>query len=195
MAVVTISRQLGSLGREVAALAAAHLGCRMVQRDVINEAARRASTPEVAISIIDELNLLKLTPTAKARRAYCDAMLQVMRELAQTGNVIIVGRAGQVILRDFPGAAHVRIIAPERLRVERLAERLSITQTAAQAQIEASDRSRSEYLKSYYQVAWEDPELYDLVINTAYVSVATATDIVCKLALAKAQPASTQSPS
>lgn len=186
MAVITISRQLGSLGRVAAALVAERLGYRVVQRDVINEAARRASTPEVAISIIDELNLLNLTPTLKARKAYCQAMAQVMDELVREGNIVIIGRAGQVILRDYPGVTHVRIIAPEVVRVERVAQRLSIPLAAAQAQIQTSDRSRSVYLRRYYHVNWDDPELYDLVINTDHVLPHVAADVICQVAQDKA---------
>lgn len=182
MAVITISRQLGSMGRIAASLVAERLGYRMVQRDVINEAARRASTPEVAISIIDELNLFNLTPTLKARKAYCVAMAQVMEELASEGNIVIIGRAGQVILQDHPGVAHIRVIAPEAVRVERVAERLSIPLAAAQAQVQASDRSRIEYLRRYYHVDWDDAGLYDVVINTHHLSVQVAVEIICQVA-------------
>src|SRR5512133_811696 len=116
MAVVTISRQLGSLGRDVAQLVASRLGYRFIWRNMINEAARRASTPEVALATIDELDLLGLTPSPQARQAYIDAVRQVMDEQAEQGNVVILGRAGQIVLRHRPDVLSVRIIAPVELR-------------------------------------------------------------------------------
>ena len=182
MAVITISRQLGSLGRDVATLVAQRLGYRFVWRDVINEAARRSSTPEVALATIDELDLLGLTPPPRARRAYCDAVQQVMDELAQQDNVVILGRAGQIVLRDYPRLLSVRIIAPFELRAQRVAAKQGITLEAARLQVEASDTHRREYLERFYVANWDDPTLYDLMINTAHLTPPEATDVICQVA-------------
>jgi cytidylate kinase len=179
MAVITISRQLGSLGREVATLVAERLGYRFVWRDMINEAARRASAPEVELAIIDELNLLGLSPTPTARKSYCEAVQKVMEELAREGNVVILGRAGQVILHKRPATLHVRIIAPVDLRVQRVADQQKIALTAARAQVEASDDARRDFLERYYESDWDDVDLYDLVLNTARLAPDQAADLVC----------------
>ncbi|GAB4556859.1 MAG: cytidylate kinase-like family protein [Anaerolineae bacterium] len=179
MATITISRQMGSLGSQIARMLGERLGYRVVWREVINQAAIRAGVPEVALATIDELGLLQLRPTAKARRAYHQAIQQIMDELAAEGNVVIVGRAGQVVLRDRPQVLHVRITAPAELRAKRVAEAQGITMEQARAQIEASDRTRRAYLRRYYHVNWDDPELYDLVINTARLSPECAVDIIC----------------
>lgn len=178
MATITISRQLGSLGREVARIVAERLGYRMMWRDLINEAARRAGAPEMALAAIDELGLLGMYPSRKACEAYCQAVRQVMEELAAQGNVVILGRAGQVILRDHSDTLHVRLMAPTRMRAERIAQTQEISIGAALAQIEASDRYRRNYLKRFYQVRWDDPELYDLVINTGRVTPGVAAELI-----------------
>ena len=183
MAVITVSRQLGSLGREVGRLVADQLGYRFTWREMINEAARRASTPEVALATIDELDLLGLVPSTQACKAYCDAIQQVMTELAREGNVVIVGRAGQIVLRDYPGVLSIRIIAPYELRAQRTAARQGITLEAARSQVEASDNHRRAYLQRVYQAQWDDPMLYDLVLNTAKFTVQEAANIICPLAL------------
>jgi cytidylate kinase len=182
MAVITISRQLGSQGRDVATLVAERLGYRFVWRDMINEAARRASTPEVALATIDELDLLGLAPAPGARKAYCQAVQQVMSELAQTGNVVILGRAGQIVLHGHAQLVSARIVAPLDLRAERTARQQGITLEAARFQVEASDRHRREYLERFYQSQWDDPTLYDLVINTAHITPSEAADMICRLA-------------
>jgi cytidylate kinase len=180
MAIVTISRQMGSLGGEIASLVAEQLGFRLVWRELINQAARRSGAPEAALAAIDELGLLDMSPSAKAYRAYRAAVKQVIDELAAEGNCVILGRAGQILLKDVPGCLHVRLVAPDATRAGRVAQRLKIPIEAAQAQIKASDLSRSRYLKRFYRVRWDDPELYDLVINTAYLTPDTAAGLICK---------------
>jgi len=181
MAVITISRQMGSLGREISEEIARSLNYRVVWREVINEAAKRAGAPEVALATIDELDLLGIRPSAEARNAYQTAVSAFMKELAIEGNVVIVGRAGQVILRGFENTFHIRLYAPFDLRVERIAQRHQISMETARAQVQASDQSRKQYLKKFYNVALDDPELYDLMLNTAHVSPQRGASVVCQL--------------
>lgn len=179
MNVVTISRQLGSLGSAVGKLVAEKMGYRLVWRDLINQAASRAGAPELALAMIDDLGLLGLSPSAKQRQAYLEAVSQVLIELANSGNVVIIGRAGQVVLHGHPEALHVRIIAPEVDRIARIRADKNVTAEAARAQIIASDRTRKIYLSRFYQVNWEDPGLYDLTINTAHMDCEAAASLVC----------------
>ncbi len=189
MAAITISRQMGSLGSEVAQAVAGRLGYRLVWRELIDQAGRRAGAPEVALATIDELGLLEVKLSALACRAYRQAMHQVALELAAEGNAVLVGRACQVLLRQRPDVLHVRLIAPAGLRAERVARRHGIPLAAARAQVEASDRYRSRYLRRFYRVDWDDPALYDLVINTERIAPAAAAELVCQAALACLSPA------
>jgi cytidylate kinase len=167
MPVITISRQLGSLGSQIAQEATELLGYKLVWRDLINESALRAGAPAAALAVIDELDLLRISITKKEMRLFRKALKQVMEELYHAGNVVIVGRAGQIILRDHPGVLHVRVIAPADLRAERLAVRQQISLKKAAAQIKGSDKNRHKFLKRFFKIDWDDPELYDLLINTA----------------------------
>jgi cytidylate kinase len=180
MPTITISRQLGSLGYQIARQIADRLGYRLVWRELINQAAQRAGVPEMALETIDELGLLGVKPTAEAQAAYSLAVQQVMEELAETGQVVIVGRAGQVILRGRADAVHVRVIAPLELRAMRVAHARNISLRAARAQVTTSDRTRRLYLSHNYQADWDDPDLYDLVLNTARLTSATATELVVR---------------
>jgi cytidylate kinase len=180
MPAITLSRKLGSLGTEIARSLADGLGYRMVWREVINEAACRACTPEVALAVIDDLGLLGLRPSGKAQRAYLQSVQQVIEQLVAEGGVIIVGRAGQIILRGYPDVLHVRITAPTALRIERVAARHTISSAAAKARVESSDRTRSTYIQRHYHVDWDDPKLYDLVINTETIPVQLARDLIAR---------------
>src|SRR5512133_2201212 len=179
MSAITISRQMGSLGFQVAREAAAALGFRVVWREVINQAAIRAGVPEVALATIDELGLLGIHPSGEALQAYLESVRQLMEDLAAQGRVVIVGRAGQALLRGRPDVLHVRIVAPAGLRAERVSASRQISLEAAQLQIEASDRARQKYLRQNYAIRWDDPELYDLVINTERLSTSAAAALIC----------------
>ncbi len=180
MTTITVSRQMGSLGTEVARQAADRLGYRMVCRELIDQAARQSGVPEVALATIDELGLLGLRPSPKARQAYLQAVRQVVETLAAEGNVVIVGRASQVILHNRPDVLCVRVIAPIAIRTERIAQRHGISPESAQAQIEASDRYRRNYLRRFYHDRLDDAELYDMILNTGRLSPEAAAELVCQ---------------
>lgn len=178
MATITISRQMGSLGGDIANYLADLIGYQIIWREVINMAARRAGFPVMALAAIDELGLLDLCPSSDACEAYCEAMQQIMEELYSKGNVIIIGRAGQLVLRNHPSAYHVRLFAPVDLRASRIAERFQVSIAGARAQITTSDRFRANYIKKFYKADWNDPELYHLIINTGLMTVKEAALII-----------------
>ena len=185
---VTISRQMGSLGMEVARAAANILHYRTLRQELIKAAAKRAGTPEMALAFIDDLGLLDVCPSPESCQAFRQAISELMHEYAETGGVLIVGRAGQVILQDHPRVFHVRVIAPQTVRVERIARAQGISPESALAQMEASDRSRKTYLRRFYQVRWGEPSLYHLILNTAYFTAERAA-VLIQAALLTIQPA------
>ncbi len=187
MTVITISRQLGSLSSEISRMTAEKLGYRLVWREVINQAARLAGAPEVALAEIDEFGILGVEPSPEAERDYLQAVQKVIIDLAEEGNVIILGRAGQIILAGRKNTLHVRLVAPQDIRIARVAARLNIPLEAASAQVRASDRHRKAYLKRGYQIDWNDPDLYDLIINTANLSVETASFLICSTVIDRFQ--------
>jgi cytidylate kinase len=83
-----------------------------------------------------------------------------------------------VILAAAEHTLHVRIIAPAELRATRVAQLRNVSQEAALAQVEASDRSRKNYLRRFYKVNWDQPGLYDLVINTARLEPMAAARVI-----------------
>lgn len=178
MATITISRQMGSLGSRVARETADQLGYRLLWRELINQAAKRSGTPEMALAAMDELGLLNIRTSNRAIQAYRVALEQVVLEQAQEGNVVIVGRAGQAILGSRPDVLHVRVIAPLLLRAERQAVQAGVSWDSAMAQVEASDLHRARFLRRFYQVKLDDPLLYHLVINTGNLSVSQAAGLI-----------------
>ena len=119
-----------------------------------------------------------LRPMSTAMNDYVRMVGMVIRDLAREGRVIIVGRGSQVLLKDHPAALHVQIIAPFWHRVKKIMEREGLERRAAVSRVRTSDRARADYLRRYHNVHWLDPQLYDLVINTAKVPVEVAATLI-----------------
>lgn len=105
-------------------------------------------------------------PMSLSMQEYVRVVGMVIRDLARGGNVVVVGRGGQIVLQDTAGALHVRVIASFARRVERLMVRRNIDRREAAAQLRASDRARADYLKRYHSIGWQNPRLYHLMLNT-----------------------------
>jgi cytidylate kinase len=179
MAVITLSREMGSRGDDIARLVAERLDLRLVGRELIIRAAKEAGAPEVALAEIDELGLLGVKPSAMALRLYREKVTAVIHELVAAEDVLLVGRGGQVLLADRADVLHVRIIAPRATRLALVQERCRVSAEVAAARIDASDAARAGYLKRHFGVRGDEAHLYDLVINTAHLNAPVAADLVC----------------
>jgi cytidylate kinase len=111
-------------------------------------------------------------------REYVRMVGMVIRNLAHAGDVIVVGRGGQMVLSDVPGVLHVQVIASFARREAVLMEREEIDRRQASARLRASDRARADYLQRYHGANWLDPMLYDLLINTDHLPLPVAVAAV-----------------
>jgi CMP/dCMP kinase len=144
----------------------------------MNRAALAAGAPHMALAEIDELDLLNLRPSAAERRAYQREVERIIRELAEAGMVVIVGRASQVILQNQLGVLHVRVVAPLEMRVARLQQTKRLSAEAARACLAQSDRARARYLRRTYGRNIDDPTLYHLIINMGLLEMTPAVNLV-----------------
>ncbi len=94
------------------------------------------------------------------------------------GNVVIIGRGGQAILRDMPDVLHIRLEAPEGARIRRLMEREERSFSSAYQFIVDRDRANAQYLTEYFGIRWDDPMLYHLIINTGRLEPPAATQAI-----------------
>ena len=117
-------------------------------------------------------------PISASLDSYVRMVGLVIRGLAQEGNVLIVGRGAQALLRDRPHALHVQLVAPYAHRLETTMDREGLSKRAAQGRIRTSDRGRADFLRRYHNIDWLDSTLYHLVINTGLVSVETAVSLI-----------------
>ncbi|MGC9468250.1 MAG: AAA family ATPase [Anaerolineae bacterium] len=118
----------------------------------------------------------------RAAENYGALVERVISNYAESGNVVIAGRGGQVILRHRRNALHVRVVASTETRIRNLVARQELPREEAEEYIRESDRRRARYLQRYHGVSWDDPRLYHLVINTDKVPVPMGTHIVVEAA-------------
>jgi cytidylate kinase len=137
------------------------------------------------VEIMDAMLTTEVVESQKRQHVaerYQELVRETILNLAETGKVVIVGRGGQVILRERRAALHIRVVASVNTRVRNLMARHEISEDEATAMVRKSDRDRARYLKRYHGVDCNDPQLYHLVLNTDNVTVALGEHLIVEAA-------------
>ena len=209
--VVTISRQIGSQGDEVAERLAAKLNMLYFDKKLLGDQARKLGisiyeAEACAISeddyrvkgVIDTILGNQRLVTVVERTQSKSGPVQttktiddqtcmsieetIIRELAKAGNIVIVGRGGQALLKGDPSALHVKIVSPFEDRVQRIMKIMSMKQDEVEKIVKYRDTATREYLKQYYSTDWDDDQNYDTVINMEKMSVSEAVSSIAAIA-------------
>lgn len=229
MAVITISREYGSGGDQVAALLCELLGYTSFGKAQILRAAEETTLSQrnavdysednhEVQSFLERLFGRKATPVqtiawtenpgiaSRPERADIHevAVLSLVKKAIKAAlvvnNIVIVGRGGQILLKDAPGVLHVRIEAPLEARIRRVKDQMSagdrgnysgedLSHAAAEL-IAIRDIASADYIRRYYKADWADPKLYHLVLNLGLFSVDQAARLaVAALREIEKQPA------
>lgn len=180
MFAVSISRQSGSKGDEIARLLAAKLQFEFVDEEEIHRLAESCDNDYKNICSTYEQESFRsiVERFSFDKPAYRSLFEGLNYELASRGNVVMVGRGIQVVLKAIPGILHVRIVAPEEDRVKSIAKQQKISQHDALDFIQKQDSRRRHLIKSIYSFDLDDPMLYDLILNTSFYSDEPATEIL-----------------
>ena len=180
MAVVTISRQTGSKGDEIAALLAQKLNHELIDDEKIHSLAESCDDEYKDACSTYEMEKFQgfFERLSFHRPAYKSLFESLNLELAAKGNVILLGRGVQVVLKEVPGIFHVRIVAPKELRIKQIASEQNLSEQAARDYMHSQDNQRSALIQSIYKINLNNFELYDIVINTANFAVEAAADLI-----------------
>lgn len=180
MAVITISRQMGSLGTEIAQEVAGKLQYEYLDREGIEQGltAHGLTVPEV--ETFDEKPPPFWVNLQVQGRKFFHAIQLVIYKAAHKGNVVIVGRGGQFLLKGIPGVLHVRIISPLQDRVQRLMVKDGVNEKESLRILKQSDRDSKGFIRIFFDADWENADLYDLTINTRYLPVDLAVDMILR---------------
>jgi cytidylate kinase len=200
---VTISRQFGAGGSSVAGIVAAELHAEVVDKKLIEEVARRLQISPNEVAAEDERprpllerlvrSFSTLEPTMGAgwsppypdplfdpRNAIIQLTEEVIREVADGGNVVIVGRGAGFCLRDRPNVFRVFLRAPEAVRVKTLMERFGLTEADARRKMHETDANRAAYTHQLYKRDWCDPDGYDLIVNTGRLGYQATSEVILR---------------
>lgn len=207
MPVITISRQVGSLGDELAERISKELGYRYFDKFLMTEIAvssglteaevidfnednykvrnffeqlfgRKSPIGAITVKDKDEKGKVVLTTKVFDEESSLAFVQAVIKKLVDWDNVVIVGRGGQVLLRGFPRVLHIRVIAPLEFRIENIMRQKGLTREDALKYISEKDKAAQEYLYRFYNVDWNDPELYHMVLNMGMLKIDQAVEIV-----------------
>lgn len=178
MAIITISREMGSGGIPIAHQAAEELGYKLIDGTAIMEMGEEYGLTKEILTQIDEKPPAFIENLDRQIELGMNRIQLLVLEQALKGNVIIYGRGGQDLLPDINSVYRVRVIAPFEARVERWAEREWIDPDLAHSLVRKSDQQRAGFIKYYYDRDWEDPLHYDLVINTIRLSFDMAVKLI-----------------
>lgn len=184
--VITISRQKGSGGTVVAGIIAAGLGWPMVRREMVTKAAAHAGVDFEKIErAFEHRPSLQDRITMQQRLGkYLDAVTNVIREYADKGNLVLLGRGANVILADDPRLFRVHAVADLETRIERTATVSGLKGKRglqqARTMVIDSDYARTAYYNYLFDVDWNDPIINELVVNTTEMTVEQTAEMILK---------------
>jgi cytidylate kinase len=181
MAIITLSRELGSLGTEIADTLSSRLGYAKLDKESLEVLLKKLGMTELQFNKDDEKRPGFWEQFTGEKSRYLHFMKAAMYRFAGERNCIIIGRGANIIFQGIPGMLRLRIIAPPKVRVARLRERFGIDEQHAVHMIRQSDHDRAGYHKYFFNEAWDSPANYDLVINTAAISSTETCDMVSAL--------------
>jgi cytidylate kinase len=203
---ITISRQFGAGGSELASALGQRLGWPVLDEQLLPRIAeqlgidldavqRRAECPPTFLARLIHAALVMnppelvipldtrgvLTPDGVAT-----ASRQILVEAAASLPLIVVGHGAQCIFSGRLDAFHVRLCAPFESRVARLSKRFGFTAEVAAAEMRRVDDARKAYIRRYFQKSWSDPKLYDLEIDSGQTSISEMADSIVELVNSRA---------
>jgi cytidylate kinase len=121
-------------------------------------------------------------PQTAAQRLNDERVLEVtsavIKDLAESGNVVIIGRASNIILKDMPGALHVGLVTPPNLRVKTIVERENLSEKEAEKYVTETEKARVMYYKRFFKVDPLTPHQYHLIINREFMDIDTSAEVV-----------------
>ncbi len=208
MAVITISKEHGAGGRELARGLARSLGYELADKAMIIKVAQQAKVASERVEKFDQeeysplskylSNLFLANPSLYSvmgfempmagpmpsgsdffdAEQYLKFTQAVIENLYQKGDVVLVGRGSQYLLASRPGCLHVRVVAPLEHRIKRVMERQGLGEREARERIQRRDRARAAYIRDFYGKDWAQASDYHLVVNTGLLSMEKAVELI-----------------
>jgi cytidylate kinase len=200
MAVVTISRQFGAGGITLGKMIADELGYTFADQDIVERVAKEANvsphwvetvekeaggklsrfiTKMVSKPLVDRI--LKDERGYIDEETYLDYIVLIIAQIADEGDVVILGRGSQYILNDHPDAFHILLINDFENRVNFMMDNYDLSQAKASQVVTREDKRRMSLYRKLGKADYDSPSLYHLVLNMARMDLQQALKLVCDL--------------
>ncbi|MFB3926493.1 MAG: AAA family ATPase [Syntrophales bacterium] len=183
--VVTISRQPGAGGSEMARCLAGEFGMDLMGSQIIQKVAESSNMSTKVVATLDEKAVSRIDSMINSMfenrhlspDVYFRHLTRVIATIGEHGNAIIVGRGANFIL-PREKTLRVRVIAPLKYRVRHFMDTRGLSHAEAVKYVEKRDFDRQGFIKKYFKVDPADPGHYDIVVNTESIGIQGATQVV-----------------
>lgn len=174
---LTISRQFGAGGAELAEQLASRLGWTLGDRELLHQSGALGGLATPRLIQLDERGpeFLERLSLLQESAAYFDGLRAALAELVARGPAVLVGRGANLLVTD-EAALHLRLVATDDDRLERVMRRRWLAAPAATALIEREDRARAEFHRHFFRVEWADPTLYHVTCTSSRLPLPALAD-------------------
>ena len=201
--VITISRQFGTGGHEIGAELARRLNVKLLDKQILNEMAKKSRIVEEAMEKIEARNPLWRDDFTDFYRNYMsraeysglehdqtshdlfEAQAETIRQIVEEESCVIVGRCGFHIFENHPNALKIFIHSSEDCRKRRIADKYGLDLRDAAAMVVDNDYSRELYTKTFTGKDWTDARNYDISLDVRTFGVNGAADFIMKCTFAR----------
>lgn len=197
---ITVSREFGAGGSELACALGARLGWPVLDRDLVHLVAEQLRMDDQTIehfceqppSLLARIAGVLVMPQPEMHSfppsgdipghdGIAAASTQVIRDAATRAPIIIVGHGAQCIFEGRADALHVRVVAPIDSRIRRIASRMRVGAALAATLLRRADHDRQAYVQRYFHRDWHGELLYDVRVNTGRVTIDEAAELVARV--------------
>ncbi len=189
---ITVSRQHGSRGREIAAGVADRFHYTLLHRNLIDRISESTGFTRRLVEALDEHARSQLQSWIESmmwgryldESDYAVGLLKTVRSIAALGGAVVVGRGANLVV-GLEHGVHVRIIAPREERIRNLAHRKTLTAAEAAREVRRVDAERAKFVRKPFGRSVDDPLAYDLVVNESGCPLEALVDSVTVVARQK----------
>jgi len=189
--IITIGRQFGSGGHELGEKLAARLGIPFYDRALLSAAAEHTGLTKDMIESLDEqptnsflyslsvgsFGFNSTVPLPLNNQVFL-AMTKAIRDIAEKGSCVIVGRCAEYVLAENEALLRVFVHADKDSRVKRITEKRGLKEKDAQVLMAKTDKKRAAYHDFYCDDKWGATDSYDLTVNTAVFGIDGAVELI-----------------
>jgi len=200
MAVITISRQFGAGGLTLGKMVAEKFGYTFADTEIIKMVAEMANVSTHFVETVEKEaggkfskfisktvskplvgRILKDERGYIDEEIYLDYLVLIIAQMADDGDVVILGRGSQYILNDHPDAYHILLIDTFENRVKFMQDNYDLSRNRAVHVVKNEDKRRLNLYKKLGKSDYDNPDLYHLVLNRSRISLDKASELICNL--------------